>query len=252
MFYNNVALVVTGCVAPPENVPVLKITDSETRAAQYIESLGFYISHTGIRNIIFCENSDYPVDDLILDMAEKCGKEFEWLKFCGNQEKSARFGKGYGEGEILNYVFSNSNLIKQCNYMVKVTGRLKVLNLSLLILSATRNQAYFWIKSGGGMQWIDTRCYMMPCDLFSQKFLNVYEKIDDRKKYDMELVFYDTIKNNYINHKKFLVCPRIAGMSGSDGRIYSPRYRSNLKDTVHLHLLRDGTLREKTENQGGK
>ena len=228
-------LIITGCVKPPQDGYRIKLLDSNEREAQYIKSLEYYITKTNIKNIVFCENSNYKLKNDINKLISN--KNFEFLSFEGNQEKSVRYGKGYGEGEIMQYAFENSKLISRTNYIAKVTGRLIVKNINTLVRFANQSNGYFWFMgTSGGVQWVNTRFYMMPKKLYMDVFIG-YKEVDDRAGFDTELMFYHTIKNSQIEYRKFFVCPRIEGTSGTDGVKYNGSVYKNIIDTVKLHTL---------------
>ena len=101
------------------------LTDVSERLKQYIECIEFYLCKTSINKIVFCENSNYKFDSRALyELAKKNNKLLEILQFNGNYSQIVDRGKGYGEGEIIEYALQNSKLFLQSKYFVKVTGRL--------------------------------------------------------------------------------------------------------------------------------
>ena len=55
---NKTVLVVTGCIAPPQGVAELAVTDAEARRQQYLDSLGWALHETPFTKIVYCDNSD--------------------------------------------------------------------------------------------------------------------------------------------------------------------------------------------------
>lgn len=55
------------------------------------------------------------------------------LHLKGNEEFDRKKGKGYGEALILEYALEHSLFVHQCDFLVKITGRLKLLNVNSMI-----------------------------------------------------------------------------------------------------------------------
>lgn len=53
-------------------------------------------------------------------------------------------GKGYGEGEIIEYGLKYSELLRGAAYFCKLTGRLKVENINRFTKLAKMDKSYFW------------------------------------------------------------------------------------------------------------
>lgn len=67
-----------------------------------------WIKLTSINTIVFCENSNTSYDFVkISELAKNEGKTLEVLVFDGNQG-SYQYGKGYGEGRIIEDAINNS------------------------------------------------------------------------------------------------------------------------------------------------
>jgi hypothetical protein len=83
-----------------------------------------WIKLSNIETIVFCENSNTDYDfSAITKFAKNEGKALEVLIFEGNQE-SQKYGKGYGEGRIVEYAIKNSKHLDRNTNFYKITGRL--------------------------------------------------------------------------------------------------------------------------------
>lgn len=206
------------------------LTDVSERLKQYIECIEFYLGKTGIKKIVFCENSNYKFDSRALyEMAKKNNKFFELLQFSGNYSQIVARGKGYGEGEIIEYAIENSKLLLNSKYFVKVTGRLIISNIDILYKRIDSDRAYFncnlyYYPS------IDTKIYGMPIDLYKDTFLKAYCDVDDKENNYIESIFYNIIKKKHIKVFNFHKCPVFEGISGSSGFNY-------FDDIVHIRWL---------------
>ncbi len=237
MRYDNYILLITGCASPNPNVPHLKVKERSEREKQYYESIKYYITSTPIKNIIYCDNSLAQKNYEIARLAKTNNKEFEWLAFKGNQKKVIEQGKGYGEGEIIYYAITHSRIIKEDSYLIKVTGRLIVKNLSFILKFTNPRQIYFHpIKTLDGRIYINTRLYMMPVVTYRSYFVDAYQQVDDRNLFFLEHAFGSTVKDNSIKFHCFITAPIYEGISGSTGNVYQYNLKEHLKDTVKMYL----------------
>lgn len=98
----------------PEATPYLVVRDEDARILQYMCALASWARPTHVRRIVLGENSNTRFDfSPVIRYLEAAGKEVEVLVFDGNKE-AVRYGKGYGEGEILEYLHTNSTLLREC------------------------------------------------------------------------------------------------------------------------------------------
>ncbi|MCF0178707.1 MAG: hypothetical protein HUJ97_00480 [Bacteroidales bacterium] len=101
----------------------------DERADMYVEALRFYLNQGC--NVVFAENSGS-----VSFVSEKIGSyangEVEFLDVSGDEYDQSR-GKGYNETILLHKAVVSSSLIKEAGCFFKVTGRLKVLNILVLL-----------------------------------------------------------------------------------------------------------------------
>lgn len=219
---DDVVLLITGCIAPEKSQKFLVLTDEDERLMQYIESIKFYINESPFTKIVFCENSAYPYDasGLILQ-ASKRNKRFEWLSFQGDTEKVKECGKGYGEGEIIQYALLNSECLKKAKSFAKVTGRLTIQNINEVVFDVKTRVNYFNrdIYRGHG---IDTRFYLCDKEFYRNYLFDVHmhtcEQIGAESA--LEDLFYRKLQKHH-KHRTFKTYPEFKGKSGGNGRNYS-------------------------------
>ncbi len=227
------ALLITGCIDPNPGVPFLEIRSSADRRKQYMESLEYYIKKTNIRKIVYCDNSMASKNDEISILANQYSKEFEWLSFQGDNVNAVEQGKGYGEGEIIKYALNNSKLLQKANYLIKVTGRVIVRNIDLLIAFMNTNRMYFCRNTSTN---VDTKFYGLPIEAYKKDFLNLYKEVNDKKGKYLENVFSDRILERQIDVYSFIVFPNAQGISGSTGKSYTLPLKTRIKLTVKSHF----------------
>ncbi|MGN0050820.1 MAG: hypothetical protein ACI37N_06480 [Prevotella sp.] len=210
-------ILLTACVNPG-GMPFTVLNDKSERLRQYREALDFYLRETTLP-IVFCENTLFDFSE---DYKEYIAAgRLEYITFDGNNFDKSK-GKGYGEALIMEEAFRLSNLLGQCYFVVKITGRLIVRNISQLVkdnrIMITDTIQTFYPHDN----MIDSRLVILPKLFCINDFLAKKKSINDTQGYFFEHLLYDTI----ISRKKyvfvpFLHVPLIDGMSGSTGNLYN-------------------------------
>lgn len=225
-------LIITACIKPYDSVENLAVKENNIRLEQYMDSLKFYIHQEKITDIIFCDNSNCEgIDEqLLINEAINEGKTLEILKFKMNEQLVCKKGKSYGELCIMDYIFSNSELIKKHDYFVKVTGRLKVENINK-ILECISNQYNYFVFLGNPVnaksKKIDTRFYGMKYQDYFEIKKTLEQTVDESNDITLEQGFFTSLKENKILFKMIPFYPRITGVSGSTGIDYGKmRFKS--------------------------
>ncbi len=201
----------------------LTLRDENERLRQYEESIRFFLGSGAFSKVVFCENSNYGTEMIsgLWKVAEDNGVQMELLSFQGNTENACIHGKGYGEGEIMKYVFSHSQIAHAEPYFVKITGRLKVDNIRDIVIRMDQGRTYFNIPNRTRRDIYDTRIYGMPVRQFRELFMDGYEQVMDEEGIFLEMVYTRILRDNMIQVTNFPRYPRLAGMSGSGGLVYS-------------------------------
>lgn len=229
--------IITGTIRPAAQMGQLVIRDEKERLKQYKEGLKALLDSGTFSKLIFCENSNYGTEKLncLVEAAKEKGIDLELLSFQGDTENICIHGKGYGEGEIMEYVFSNSRLIQGETYFVKITGRLKVDNGKELVNQLLENRTYFNIPNRTIKNFYDTRIYGMPTQQFRTLFLNAYHQVMDEQGIFLEIVYTKILQGNDIKVYNFPRYPRIKGISGSGGIKYDyTEWKCKIRDVLSL------------------
>lgn len=230
-------LVITSCLQPASDVPFLSITDSNIRLKQLCCSILSWASEPAIKKIILCDNSDPKYDFAPLrEVLDQHGKQSEVLLFEGSFAKVVSQGKGYGEGEIMNYVFENSELISSSDSFYKSTGRLYIRNFDHLHQMHKQSRRVFEnpISSGRrfakklaivvntlsrhGVGRVGTVFYKCDVPFFKGQLLERYYLVNDGQRFTLEHSYFQPL----IRHgfSVFKDKPLIVGHSGTTGRLY--------------------------------
>lgn len=212
----NIVILLTGTVFPNSN-DILALKDPEERKSQYIEAIQFYLSKTDF-DIVFVENSGTSLEKYF-----EGSPRIEFLTF--NSPKSVPDkGKGYKELEIIDYSFKNSSLISSAKGVIKITGRLQILNISKISKSISKGSScqenavtcnvYQKFK-------MDSRGFYFTLDFFP--VLKKYGKSIDFK-YSFERALWRAVReyenSRMGNYYQFSEPLKIKGISGGLGITY--------------------------------
>jgi len=208
------------------------LQNAKEREEQYINAINFYLTYTKYK-IVFCNNSGEDISHHFLSNKNRV----EFLSFYGN-DYDRKLGKGYGEFLILKYAFEHSKFIKTTDYIIKITGRLivnnmsKILKLNGIILAYSANNL---IKLYYEDKLADSRCFVAT-KKFYEIFLTAENSINDTQGYYFEHLLYDTVKG----HRKDFIfsdfCLPLAfcGISGSTGQSYNSEKKSLLQNLTDM------------------
>lgn len=215
-------IVLTACVKP-NTACSLTLTDVETRATQYLKALDWYFDNTDC-DIVFAENSGY--DTHIPDRIIKSPR-FELLSWQEPQDEIDR-GKGYKEALILERVRDCSRLFRNAEVIIKITGRLIVKNLPLLLKSLPNdfNTTDCCGQFERRFHRLDTRCLIAGKECFCG-LLQFDDLITDNQEPHliMEGAFALAITNQILNGTCRYIYPRYVfdyvGSGGGSGQLYT-------------------------------
>lgn len=212
----NIVLMLTGTVCP-NTADVLTITDPETRRQQYIDAIAFYLHNTPYK-LVFSENSGTSLAGFFPE-----SERLEFLVFQSQPVVPDR-GKGYKELEIIDYCLQNSKLLDPHSIIVKITGRLKILNLNKLLKPFDRSvllKDHLIMSNIYQRSKMDSRCFLFTRTFWpylqqQKEFINTNYSFE-RALWQAVLNFKRENRGNYLQFSKPL---RIEGVSGGFGIDY--------------------------------
>ena len=200
----------TACINPNGMVST-KLQDPEIRKFQYLEALNFYLNETDC-NIVFCENTGTNIYNKIESI--KKNTRLEYITFQGNNYDKT-IGKAYGESLIIRYAIQHSKFIKKTDYICKITGRVKVLNINEIIYDKVLIRKKDVIKVSFLFYGnINSVCFIAPKNWLLQMMKKKASYFLSGKEIEMESVMYDSIVETPF--LKIVTCfPDIKGICAS-------------------------------------
>jgi GT2 family glycosyltransferase len=235
-------LVITSCV--DVSAPLTHLNNPNERIQLTIEALKQWFLIDTKLPIVLCDGSGY-------DFTQVCQNKFpnaniECLFFKNDYHCVKIYGKGYGEGEIINYAIKHSKTLKKYHIFAKCTSKLWVTNFRELSKSQPK-KIFCEIKFRGfsGLinnrpDYIDTRFFIVDKNYYLKKLSNAYQQVNDLKGFYLEHAFKEVIISNEINLSSliFFCEPEVLGISGSTGECYkkiNPK-KQKIYKIIYKHL----------------
>lgn len=217
--FKRICILLTATI-DPKGVVYMKRNDPTVRENDYINAFKKWIQTPFL--LVFCENSGYKIDKI-----KKIGKyrdqEIEILQFYG-QDFPRELGKGYGELLTIKYAIQHSNLIKHCDFLIKVNGRYFIKNIKGIASALGKHEdIYVMVDLKRNLTWGDSRIFAFkPSFVFD--YLLAFEKlINDSKGFYLEHALARATLRAISDGHKWLPLPYkpiIVGYSGTTGASY--------------------------------
>lgn len=210
-------ILLTATIKP--NVTVfLKRNDPKVREQDYKNVIRTLVD-TGYP-IVFCESSNYPSEDIKNLLARRVPSTYNLLQFNGGNFP-AHLGKSYGELQIIKYALEHSVLLKECDLVIKITGRYSVENLTE-VLNAIQSEDGVDIIADHDQSVRHTYSgfFIARPDFFTRYLFPLQEQINDSEKKHFEIALHQAIQDatrGGMTVSNFPVKPIIGGYSGTWG-----------------------------------
>ncbi|MGI4021469.1 MAG: hypothetical protein ACRYFA_08170 [Janthinobacterium lividum] len=197
------------------------LQNPQLRYKQYVDAINFYLAETN-KKILFVENSGIDLSSNFIDYI-KDGR-LEILAFNGN-DYDRKLGKGYGEMLIIEYATKNSMFFMNSDFVIKITGRLKILNIKA-ILKQWDNiipTTSIFVNLQKSLAYADSRCWAASKDFYVDFLLKYKSSVDDSINFHFEnaltkathLAISKDYKFSFLN-----TLPRYSGISGTKNEKY--------------------------------
>jgi hypothetical protein len=218
----KIVLLLTGTVNP-KGMTFTKLLDPALRRSQYISTLNAWLEITDLP-IVFIENSGVDLSD---EIDKRHSGRLEFLTFNGN-DYPKDLGKGYGELKCIQHASQNSVLLKNCDFVFKVTGRLRVLNFERFVLCFRKNEDVFiFLDFKASLTFADSRIFGFRPAFLNDYLLKRQEEANDSRGIVFENILAKAALEAIVDGKTFQqlpVFPRIVGISGTDNRPYKSNF----------------------------
>lgn len=230
-------LLLTGSINARLASPVMtKIVNTDDRRNQYFITIKRYIKESDFDIIIFCENteSDFPVEEC-QHLASEYGKQIEFIFFLGNVNSINKQGKGFGDGECIEYAINHSKyLLDDTTCFYKVTGRLFIENINNILKNSYKDTNCFY-RLGFKSLTVGTFFFKAQIGFFRKKLMTEYKFVNDSNGKYLEVIYYDILIREKV--RAFNPYPCINAISASTGESYLKTLRLNKKTSYIFNSL---------------
>jgi hypothetical protein len=222
------ALLLTASV-DPKGMPGVTQPNPIDREDTYADCLTYYLeSHPRVQQIVFAENSGWPLDRLREVSVSKNphSKQIEFLSFDCNHFHREK-GKSYGELLLMEKALEESRLLQKSRYIGKMTGRNLLLNLTALLESMpTDFQLSCDIRDHNFYELLgmpdcghhcESRFFVFTRSFYERHLQGTLDDLPFANGYMIEGLLYDLVKKNESTErviKRFRIEPNFRGSAG--------------------------------------
>lgn len=229
---DELPILVTTAISPPSGVPFLQMTDQGHRKITTKAAILMWASY-GAKKIVIADSTGHEVLSNS-DVSEliNYGIDIEQIFFQQDSSEVLSRGKGFAEGQIINFALEKSIIINNSGSFFKSTGKTFVRNYEIIknIIRENRIRRFFWnrivddfisdknspILTNGNE--IDTKFFLTDLEFALNIILPHYNATDDTAGKHCEKVIYDACAM----HLQPVRSPRplVSGFCGGSGREY--------------------------------
>lgn len=224
----------------------VNLKNAELRVRYTLEGLEKWLAISPKISIVICDGSGYDFSKKILEHFPEAN--IESLYFENDLKSIQMYGKGFGEGEIINYAIKHSKVLKSADWFCKCTAKLWVDNFFECISSWNEQflcKAYFsnvFSFKKTRLEYIDTRFYLVNKDFYIKHFSLLHMNLDESKISSIEDQFCDAVTHPLMHGVMFTIQPVICGMGGGSGKYYNNSLARRVKERLRLMLVKNQSV----------
>lgn len=176
--------------------------DPRERELQYLSVLAkMATARNTVDSVLFCENSNANLDEFnsLTGVYANNGRTLQTCKV-PMPDNQMFFGKGWGEGIIIQWALENNIVLSRSSGFMKITGRYYVVNLKRIITIIRRGLAnnpdikfVCQSLSTTDQPHIQTAFFWANTNFFRKYMIDVYQKVRDKQGIFLEHVFADRL-----------------------------------------------------------
>lgn len=226
--------------------PGVQLKNTDARLHHALESIEQWLKLEPNLPIVLCDGSNF---DLTPHVREKFPHtKIECLFFANNTGDVVRYGRGYGEGEIVRFALEHSRLIREADCFAKCTSKLWVENFceckkqwnGHLLLKGVFSDVFSLFKVTQ-LAYIDTRFYIASCTTYREYFIDAHKHLRLDIGYGLEDSFKDIFQQQDLKNSLLPIPPVINGVGGGTGTYYKNPARRIVKEKIRLYLAMHNT-----------
>lgn len=230
---NKICLFLTASVNP-QNTDGLKRNSVLDRESDYYNALVFYVKH-GIP-IVFCDNSMFYSEKI----TALCNLNSNCIEYISFLSKESYLGRGHGEKEIFDYAHKNSEIIKNSEFVVKLTGRLIVYNIDKIIQNLIKKDFMVSANISRNLSYSDSRFFVYKKEFYLDYFEPMLKKfLSDERRFYFEFCLARGIHNLMAHQNGFILLPfypKYIGRNGTTDKKYKKAFIKEIKYRIYQRI----------------
>lgn len=238
---NSIPILLTSSVIAYDTS--VRLIDSEKRTTLALESIKEWLAIDPGMQIVLCDGSGFDFSSLITKVFPN--SLIECIFFENDKNMVMKYGRGFGEGEIVKYALAHSELISKANCFAKCTSKLWVRNYHECLSEWNDNLLFKGVFINAfspfkpvELKYIDTRFYIAKTTVYKKIFENVHLGIDRDIGYGLEECFHEAIQKNKVKTCLFNTPPIICGVGGGTGVSYKTSFKRMIKEKLKIKIVR--------------
>jgi len=224
-FWHDTPLLLTATIQVAEGLTDSPISDPTRREREYLDCLRFYLAQEQVTRVVFVENSGADLT-AFRRLPTPHNVHLEVVSLDQNVFPRP-FGKGYGEAHLIDTVLSRSELLLQARAFVKMTGRIRLKNLTSLLSSlditasghfdVRDHEIYTRLRLAASGHHADTRFFAVRRELFDAHFRSLHTT-HTNGVFSLEANYLDAIRraqrDGWRVRDRFTIEPIYGGTAG--------------------------------------
>lgn len=237
----HLPILITSSITP-HDIGV-KLADPRKRLYHAIEAIEHWIRVAPKAKFVLCDGSNFDFRPIINERFPKI--EIECMYFQNDQKKIAQYGRGYGEGEIIQFALNQSKHLSQSNVFAKCSSKLWVENFNECLkewqgdslFSGVFRNAFSPTKPIEMIQ-VDTRFYVVEKRFYKDNLCDAHHKIEVTKGFGLEDSFHRILLTEKKEKYLFSLPPVIKGVGGGTGEYYKSTWLRILKERLRTAKIK--------------
>ena len=229
--------IILTCTINPIEMPDLARNNPKIRLQDYKKSFNFWINNNFVNKIILIENSNFDLS-YFREVAKKVrNKEIEIISSNSNNTYNKVLGKGYGQHLCLKEVFEKSEIVKNTEYFIDITGRHCIKNFSLIVKDIEKSKSDIYINITDNLKFADANIYGGTKEFFINYLIPETKKTND----SLDRIFENCVSNATLKAisegmslSKTPIYADIEGFIGTNGK----KYKQNMIKKIKLFFFR--------------
>jgi len=215
-----------------------KMLDPEARLNATLWGIEQWLKEAAVESIVIVDGSGFDYSSRVDELSRGSGKQSEFLCFQNNAELTRSKGKGFGEGEIVQYALTHSRILTRTPYFAKCTGKLYVRNYRKCLAAYRGSEFMSGVYGRNRIHCLDTRLYFASRDFWLKHLAQAHFRVNDPQGYFLEHSYLDRLREIGLRSFTLPLVPIVVGRSGSDDVEYEvPNLYKRTVRRVRLYIF---------------